>query len=65
MRRSKKAVGLRSSPGRTIQLAVVRVRTSRSPAPNPLFVGRGGPGDATIGVFVNLALPGRALGLRA
>lgn len=52
--------------GRTIQLAVVRVRsTADLPASNPLFVEQGGPGDTTIGVFVNLALPGKTPGLTA
>jgi pimeloyl-ACP methyl ester carboxylesterase len=45
--------------GRTIQLAVVRVRsTSKNPAPDPLFILQGGPGGSGIGVFVNKALPG-------
>jgi len=44
--------------GRSIQLAVVRIRsTSRSPAADPLFVEQGGPGDSTIGVIVDWALP--------
>lgn len=44
--------------GRTIQLAVVRIRsTSKSPAADPLFVEQGGPGDSTIGVIVDKALP--------
>lgn len=44
--------------GRTIQLAVVRIRsTSRSPAADPLFVEQGGPGDSTIGVIVNKVVP--------
>jgi pimeloyl-ACP methyl ester carboxylesterase len=44
--------------GRTIQLAVVRIRsTSESPAPDPLFVEQGGPGDSTIGVIVDWAVP--------
>ncbi len=44
--------------GRTIQLAVVRMRsTSKSPAADPLFVEQGGPGDSTIGVIVNWAVP--------
>jgi pimeloyl-ACP methyl ester carboxylesterase len=43
---------------RTIQLAVVRIRsTSKSPAVDPLFVEQGGPGDSTIGVIVNWAVP--------
>lgn len=50
--------------GPTIQLAVVRVRSANnSPAPDPLFVEQGGPGDTTIGVFVNLAIPGKSPGL--
>lgn len=50
--------------GPTIQLAVVRVRSSsNTPAPDPLFVEQGGPGDTTIGVFVNLALPMKSPGL--
>ncbi len=50
--------------GRTIQLAVVRVRsTGNMPAPDPLFVEQGGPGDTTIGVFVNAAIPGKSPGL--
>lgn len=52
--------------GRTIQLAVVRVRsTGNTPAPDPLFVEQGGPGDTTIGVFVNAAIPGKSPGLIA
>ncbi len=44
--------------GRTIQLAVVRIRsTSQRPAADPLFVEQGGPGDSTIGVIVNWAVP--------
>lgn len=44
--------------GRTIQLGVVRTRsTSKTPAPDPLFVEQGGPGNTTIGIFVNQALP--------
>lgn len=44
--------------GRTIQLGVVRTRsTSKTPAPDPLFVEQGGPGGTTIGVFVDQALP--------
>lgn len=44
--------------GRTIQLAVVRIRsTSESPAADPLFVEQGGPGDSTIGVIVDWAVP--------
>ena len=43
--------------GRTIQLAVVRTRsTSQAPAPDPLFVEQGGPGDSTIGDIVDGAL---------
>lgn len=44
--------------GRTIQLAVVRIRsTSKSPAADPLFVEQGGPGDSTIGVIVDKVMP--------
>jgi pimeloyl-ACP methyl ester carboxylesterase len=44
--------------GRTIQLAVVRIRsTSGSPAADPLFVEQGGPGDSTIGIIVDWAVP--------
>ncbi len=44
--------------GRSIQLAVVRIRSSsKSPAADPLFVEQGGPGDSTIGVIVNWAVP--------
>jgi len=44
--------------GRTIQLAVVRTRsTSKAPATDPLFVEQGGPGDSTIGDIVDGALP--------
>ena len=44
--------------GRTIQLAVVRIRsTSKSPAADPLFVEQGGPGDSTIGIIVDWAVP--------
>lgn len=44
--------------GRTIQLAVVRTRsTSKAPAADPLFVEQGGPGDSTIGVILDWALP--------
>lgn len=44
--------------GRTIQLAVVRIRsTSKSPAADPLFVEQGGPGDSTIGVIVDKVVP--------
>ncbi len=44
--------------GRTIQLAVVRIRsTSQRPAADPLFVEQGGPGDSTIGVIVNQVFP--------
>ena len=50
--------------GPTIDLAVVRVRSSsHTPAQDPLFVEQGGPGDTTIGVFVNLALPMKSPGL--
>lgn len=46
------------SNGRTIQLAVVRLRsTGASPAPDPLFVEQGGPGDSTIGVIVDQIFP--------
>lgn len=49
---------------RTIELAVVRVHSSGgAPAPDPLFVEQGGPGDTTIGVFVNIALPAKSPGL--
>ena len=44
--------------GRTIQLAVVRTRsTSKAPAADPLFVEQGGPGDSTIGDIADGALP--------
>ena len=44
--------------GPSIQLAVVRIRsTSKRPAADPLFVEQGGPGDSTIGVIVDKALP--------
>ncbi len=44
--------------GRTIQLAVVRTRsTSKDPAADPLFVEQGGPGDSTIGDILDGALP--------
>lgn len=44
--------------GRTIQLAVVRIRSSsKRPAADPLFVEQGGPGDSTIGVIVDWAVP--------
>lgn len=44
--------------GETIQLGVVRTRsTSRTPAADPLFVEQGVPGNTTIGVFANGALP--------
>jgi pimeloyl-ACP methyl ester carboxylesterase len=44
--------------GRTIQLAVIRTRSSsKNPAPDPLYVEQGGPGDSTIGDIVNGALP--------
>ncbi|MFN7286361.1 MAG: alpha/beta hydrolase [bacterium] len=44
--------------GRTIELAVVRIRsTGETPADDPLFVEQGGPGDSTIGVIVNQLFP--------
>lgn len=44
--------------GRTIQLGVVRTRsTGQTPAADPLFVEQGGPGDSTIGDIANGALP--------
>ncbi len=44
--------------GRTIQLGVVRTRsTGQAPAADPLFVEQGGPGDSTIGDIANGALP--------
>ena len=44
--------------GRTIQLAVVRTRSiGDHPAPDPLFIEQGGPGDSTIGVFPTKGLP--------
>ncbi len=44
--------------GRTIQLAVVRTRsTSQAPAADPLFVEQGGPGDSTIGDIADGAFP--------
>lgn len=44
--------------GRSIQLAVVRIRsTGKRPAADPLFVEQGGPGDSTIGVIVDWAVP--------
>lgn len=44
--------------GRTIQLGVVRTRsTGKTPAADPLFVEQGGPGDSTIGDIANGALP--------
>lgn len=44
--------------GPTIQLAVVRIRsTGKRPAADPLFVEQGGPGDSTIGVLVNQIFP--------
>jgi pimeloyl-ACP methyl ester carboxylesterase len=44
--------------GRTIQLAVVRIRsTGKGTAPDPLFVEQGGPGDSTIGVLVDQVFP--------
>ena len=46
--------------GRSIQLAVVRIRsTGKRPAADPLFVEQGGPGDSTIGVSVEWAGPSR------
>lgn len=47
-----------SGDERIIQLAVVRMRsTSADPAADPLFVEQGGPGDSTIGVIVDWAVP--------
>ena len=47
-----------SGDGRTIQLAVVRIRsTGTRPTADPLFVEQGGPGDSTIGVIVDWAVP--------
>jgi pimeloyl-ACP methyl ester carboxylesterase len=44
--------------GRTIQLGVVRTRsTGQTPAADPLFIEQGGPGDSTIGDIANAALP--------
>jgi len=44
--------------GRTIQLAVVRTRSiGDNPAPDPLFMEQGGPGDSTIEVFPGQAVP--------
>lgn len=44
--------------GRTIQLGVIRTRsTGKTPAADPLFVEQGGPGGTTIGVFANQVLP--------
>lgn len=44
--------------GPTIELAVVRIRsTGKRPAGDPLFVEQGGPGDSTIGVIVDWAVP--------
>lgn len=44
--------------GRTIQLGVIRTRsTGKAPAPDPLLVEQGGPGDSTIADIVNGALP--------
>lgn len=44
--------------GPTIQLAVVRTRSSgKNPALDPLFVEQGGPGGTTIGEFTDSALP--------
>lgn len=55
-----------TSNGRTIQLGVVRTRsTSKAPALDPLFVEQGGPGGTTIGMFVDKALPGKSPGLLA
>lgn len=52
--------------GPTIQLAVVRTRSeSAAPASDPIFVEQGGPGDTTIGVFANMALPLKSPGLIA
>lgn len=46
------------SQGRTIQLGVIRTRsTGKTPAADPLFVEQGGPGDSTIGDIANGALP--------
>jgi hypothetical protein len=44
--------------GRTIQLAVVRTRSSnKTPASDPLFILQGRPGSSGIDVFVNKVLP--------
>lgn len=44
--------------GPTIQLAVIRTRsTGKNPAPDPLYVEQGGPGDSTIGDIADGALP--------
>jgi pimeloyl-ACP methyl ester carboxylesterase len=44
--------------GRTIQLGVIRTRsTGHALAADPLVVEQGGPGDSTIGDIVNKALP--------
>jgi hypothetical protein len=44
--------------GRTIELGVIRIRSSgHAPAADPLVVEQGGPGDSTIGDIVNKALP--------
>lgn len=44
--------------GRTIQLAVVRTRsTGKMPAADPLFVEQGGPGGSSIGDILDAALP--------
>ncbi|MCB0166059.1 MAG: alpha/beta fold hydrolase [Anaerolineae bacterium] len=50
---------LHSQPdGPTIQVAVVRTRsTGDNPAPDPLFMEQGGPGDSTIAVFPGSGLP--------
>jgi pimeloyl-ACP methyl ester carboxylesterase len=52
--------------GRTIRIAVVRTRSAgKAPAADPVFVEQGGPGDTTIGVFANRALPGKSPGMLA
>ena len=44
--------------GPTIQLAVIRTRSSsKNPALDPLYVEQGGPGDSTIGDIADGALP--------
>ncbi len=44
--------------GPTIQVAVVRVRSSGdNPAPDPLFMEQGGPGGSSIELFANQAIP--------